>query len=186
MIRGNGMSRWIWALTCVAMALTCVAMAMTCVASAAAAQGGLSNWVVDPKSGCKVWNPHPQPKEAVSWAGACQNGLAQGPGVLQWLKDGVAYERDEGEWREGKQEGRGVQVWPTGRYEGELQAGEPEGRGALSSDAARYEGEFRGGRPHGAGTLKNAAGVFEGAWKGGCFNDGKRKASLGVPAGSCP
>jgi hypothetical protein len=118
--------------------------------------------------------------------GACRNGFAQGPGSLQWLKGGVPYERDDGEWRDGKQEGKGVQVWPTGRYEGELHAGEPDGRGVLSSDSARYEGAFRGGVAHGPGTLKNAAGVFEGVWKDGCFNDGGRRAALGAPSSSCP
>jgi hypothetical protein len=152
----------------------------------AVAQTAPSNWAADPKSGCKAWNPHPQAKETISWTGACKNGLAQGTGVLQWLKDGVPYERDEGEWRDGKQEGRGLQVWPTGRYEGQLVSGEPEGRGVLSSDSARYEGEFHGGRPDGVGALKNSGGVFDGAWKNGCFNDGKKKAALGVPASSCP
>src|ERR1700682_5638619 len=78
------------------------------------------DYVADAKSGCKVWNPHPQPNEAVSWSGACVNGLAQGSGNLQWLKDNKPYEKDEGEWNEGRQFGRGSQDWSSGRYDGEL------------------------------------------------------------------
>ena len=87
------------------------------------------SFVADPKSGCKVWNPHPQSNESVIWSGACAHGLAQGAGNLQWVHDGKPYEKDEGEWNAGQQSGRGTQVWSSGRYEGELQNGEPQGRG---------------------------------------------------------
>jgi hypothetical protein len=108
-------------------------------------------FVADPQSGCRVWNPHPQAGEAVVWSGACVNGLAQGTGRLQWLRDGQPYERDEGEWREGRQEGHGSQDWSSGRYVGDLVGGEPQGQGALTLRTAHYEGEFRAGVPHGAG-----------------------------------
>jgi hypothetical protein len=80
--------------------------------SAACAQSvQAGDFVADAKDGCKVWNPHPQPDEAVNWSGGCVNGLAQGPGNLQWLKNNKPYEKDEGEWNEGRQSGRGTQDW---------------------------------------------------------------------------
>ena len=89
------------------------------------------SFVVDPKNGCKVWNPHPQANELVIWSGVCANGFAQGAGNLQWVHDGKPYEKDEGEWNAGQQSGRGTQVWTSGRYEGELVNGEPHGGGGV-------------------------------------------------------
>jgi hypothetical protein len=44
--------------------------------SAACAQSKQTgDFVADAKSGCKVWNPHPQPDETVNWSGGCVNGL---------------------------------------------------------------------------------------------------------------
>jgi len=47
-------------------------------------------------------------------SGRCQNGLAQGPGVVQWLEGSKPSGRDEGEWRDGKMTGRGVSTWANG------------------------------------------------------------------------
>lgn len=143
-------------------------------------------FVADPGTGCRVWNPHPQPDEAVSWSGPCVNGLAQGAGHLQWLKAGKPYEKDEGEWRDGRQAGRGSQDWSSGRYDGELSGGEPHGRGVLTLRTARYEGEFRNGRPDGSGTMTGLDGVFRGTWKRGCLVGDKRRIAIGVPSASCP
>ncbi len=144
------------------------------------------DWIADAKTGCKVWNPHPAPGETVSWEGPCQNGFAAGQGRLQWIKGGAPYERDEGVWRGGRQSGEGSQTWPGGRYEGQLADGMPHGRGVLNFGDARYEGTFLNGKPSGSGLLKNAFGVFDGQWRDGCFNDGKRRASIGVPVTACP
>ena len=84
------------------------------------------SFVADEKSGCKVWNPHPEGSETVIWSGYCLNGLAQGTGSLEWMQNGKPYETDRGEWKEGRQVGRGSQNWTTGRYEGELLSGEPQ------------------------------------------------------------
>jgi hypothetical protein len=40
------------------------------------AQAG--DWITDKKSGCKIWNPRPQPNETISYAGACKDGVANG------------------------------------------------------------------------------------------------------------
>jgi opacity protein-like surface antigen len=65
-------------------------------------------------------------------------------------------------------------------------AGEPQGRGVLILQGVRYEGEFRSGKPNGAGTLIRAGESFRGTWIDGCFREGTRKASFGVPLSACP
>jgi hypothetical protein len=155
------------------------------VSAAWAQPGQVGDFVADGKTGCKVWNPHPQPDETVSWSGACDNGLAQGPGSLQWLRNGKPHEKDEGDWNEGRQTGRGTQDWSSGRYDGDLQNGEPHGRGVLTLQSARYEGEFRNGKPNGAGIVTNLDGVFKGRWKDGCLIGDKRKVSFSVPSSTC-
>jgi hypothetical protein len=144
-------------------------------------------WMADPATGCRVWNPHPQPNESVKWSGPCENGLAHGRGTVQWLKGNINFERDEGEWREGRQTGEGTQVWPSGRYEGSILNSEPHGRGVLTLQGLRYQGEFRSGKPNGTGAMMNLSGeIFQGNWNDGCFRDGERRASVGVSLSGCP
>lgn len=143
------------------------------------------SFVADPKSGCKVWNPHPQANESVTWSGACANGFAQGAGNLQWVHDGKPYEKDEGEWNAGRQSGHGAQVWSSGSYEGELVNGEPQGRGVMTLRSARYDGEFRDGKPNGTGALTSLDGLFKGDWRNGCLAGDKRKIAFGVPSSTC-
>jgi hypothetical protein len=148
------------------------------------AQAG--DWTTDLSFGCRLWNPHPQGNETIRWTGSCANGFAQGHGAAQWFRDNLPFETDEGEWWEGRQVGYGTQVWPSGRYEGELHDGEPHGRGVLVSQKVRYEGEFRNGKPHGLGALTNGTDVIYGTWTDGCFRNGTRRASFGVPLSTCP
>jgi hypothetical protein len=140
-------------------------------------------FLADSKSGCQIWNPNPQLEEIVSWSGSCTQGRAEGRGVAQWLKGGVPYETDEGEWREGRQ-ATGKQTWTGGHYEGELAGGEPNGHGVLVLQKLRYEGEFRDGKPNGLGELTAGTEVVRGNWKDGCLQ-GARKASVGVPLSAC-
>ncbi len=90
------------------------------------------DWIADTKTGCKVWNPRPAPGETVTWAGACKDGLAEGKGALEWRQGGNSHERDEGEWRAGRQMGEGAQTWPQGQYKGQFADGLPHGRGVLT------------------------------------------------------
>jgi len=159
-----------------------VAIALACSVFAPAALAG--EWIAD-AAGCRIWNPHPQGGESIRWSGTCVSGLAQGSGTLQWLRNNVPYETDEGEWREGRQVGHGTQVWPTGSYDGELIDGEPDGRGKLILQGVRYEGSFRNGKPNGPGTLTNGNEVYEGSWTNGCFRDATRRASFLVPRSAC-
>ncbi len=135
--------------------------------------------------GCKVWNPHAANGEAIRWTGACKDGFVEGMGTLEWQRGGKTYERDEGQWRGGRQV-NGSQVWPGGQYDGYLADGLPSGRGVLILGDARYDGLFLNGRPNGNGTLTNASGSFDGTWTDGCFNDGKRRAAIGVSLETCP
>jgi hypothetical protein len=167
----------------VGMILLASALALGCPAADAQSQAG--GFVTDAKSGCKVWNPHPQSNETVSWSGGCVDGLAQGPGTLQWLNNNKPYEKDEGEWNKGQQSGRGTQVWSSGRYDGDILNGEPHGQGAMTLPSARYEGTFSDGKPNGTGTMTNQEGVFKGNWKDGCLVGDKRRIAFGVPPSTC-
>lgn len=143
------------------------------------------DFVADPRSGCKVWDPHPLAGETASWSGECAGGLAQGNGTVLWSRDGQPFEKDEGRWDQGRQSGRGTQDWRSGRYEGELSAGEPTGHGIMMLQTSRYEGEFRNGKPNGEGTATNLQGVYKGRWKDGCLTQGKQTITFAVPSSSC-
>jgi hypothetical protein len=161
---------------------TGVALAGALAAPRLAQAGG---WIADPSSECRVWNPNPESGESIKWLGSCANGLAEGHGIAQWFRSNIPIETDEGDWREGRQTGKGSQSWSSGRYDGELADGEPNGRGVLTLPKLRYDGEFRNGRPNGVGTMTNGKDIYQGTWKEGCFQDDKRKAAIGVPISSC-
>jgi hypothetical protein len=207
---------------------------MAVLASPTWAQTVKAGWIADSKSGCKVWNPYPQPHEAISWSGTCKNGFAQGSGILQWSQSGKPAGRYEGEYRDGKvnvrgaftapdgsryvgewrdnqRNGEGEQSWPNGdryqgeykddkfdglgtytwddgsRYVGEWQQNRQNGRGAQTwPDGSHYEGEYRDDKAHGQGKYVNVKNdVFEGQWINGCFEEGDRKAAVGVAAAKC-
>jgi hypothetical protein len=143
------------------------------------------DFISDPKSGCKVWDPHPLAGETVSWSGDCIKGLANGAGTVLWSRDGKPFEKDEGSWDHGRQSGRGNQDWVSGRYEGELSGGESSGHGVMMLQSSRYEGEFRNGKPSGEGTATNLQGVYKGRWKDGCLTQGKQTITFAVPSSSC-
>ena len=142
------------------------------------------DWVIA-GDGCKVWNPNPTSGETIRWTGACKDGFVEGMGTLEWQRGGKTYERDEGQWHGGRQIS-GSQVWPGGQYDGQFADSLPNGRGVLTFGESRYEGLFLNGKPNGKGTLTNVSGAFDGNWTDGCFNDGKRRAAIGVSLQSCP
>lgn len=166
-----------------------------------AAQAPQPGWIADTKTGCRVWNPSPQPNETISWSGRCPNGAAQGRGVTQWFVAGKPSERHEGEFLDGTLNGRGLSTlsdgsryegefrhstkngrgfysWPSGnRYDGEWRDDKRNGRGVLTlASGARYEGEWRDDRPNGSGTYNQANGeTYSGTWTNGCFQQGNRR-----------
>src|SRR6266853_1959819 len=129
-----------------------------------AAQPLRPDWVTDPSSGCRVWNPNPQGDETITWSGACRDGLAEGRGVLQWFHN----------------------MRPAERYEGEFRAGRENGYGVLSKPKARYEGEFKDGKAHGLGHYVAPGYNYTGIWADGCFRDGNKVVGIGRDASSCP
>lgn len=78
------------------------------------ASPGNPGWAVDVRTGCWVWNSNPQPVESVTWTAGCEaDGRASGSGHL--VSDyGGKTSSYEGEIRDGKQHGRGVNTWANG------------------------------------------------------------------------
>lgn len=147
-----------------------------------------AGWIADAKTGCRIWNDLPQPKETVSWTGGCQNDLAQGRGVLQWFSSGKLVATYEGEYQDGKMNGRGVFLISHGnRYEGELRDDQPSGRGVFTDTTGnRYEGEWRNGVANGTGTFKLVNGAtYSGTWKNGCYRQGNRTAWVATTPKDC-
>jgi hypothetical protein len=186
-----------------------LAVAAILVQSSVVAQP-TGDWIADPKTGCKVWNPYPGPGQSIAWTGDCTDGLAQGRGTLQWFKDGKPGERDEGEFNGGKQDGRGVRVFTNGaRYEGDFKNGKREGYGvevyagggryegrwkdnifeghgvAALANGNRFEGEFQDGKPNGHGTYKTKDGTVSGNWTDGCFSEGGVQATFMATKATC-
>jgi hypothetical protein len=112
-----------------------------------------SDEVKDPKTGCGAVMMNAEPSIGITWSGACDYGLAQGKGVLQWTKNGAPTDRYEGEMKEGLYEGQGKLTYANkARYEGEFKAGERDGKGTfVFPSGARLTAEFREGRPQGHG-----------------------------------
>jgi hypothetical protein len=189
-------------------AIAFVAAFVSCVTFAAAAESG---WIADSSTGCRVYNPHPQPNESITWSGACGNGLAQGRGLLKWFEGGKLSATFDVEYRDGKMEGHGIATFANGdrfegeyrddkrnghgkevnfdgqRFEGEFRDGKKNGRGRESwSDGASYEGNWRNGKPDGLGKYIADGETFEGTWIDGCFKKGSQRAAIARPLNSCP
>lgn len=131
----------------------CLAI-LLCFANIAAAQAP-AGWIADRRTGCKVWNPEPVPKETISWDGPCKGGIANGSGTLQWFKSGKLSLREEGELRNGRLEGRGLSVDADGtRQEGEFSDGKLNGRGITTyADGTRVVGNFIDDKMEGRGVV---------------------------------
>lgn len=116
-----------------------------------ASAGG--NWMAT-NEGCNVWNPAPMSGETASWDGACGNGMAQGHGTVSWFQYGRTGNRVEGDYVNGRHEGKAVVRYPDGSvYEGYLT---PDG-----------------GTRHGYGVLRRADGrVQAGVWDNGSLTSG--------------
>ncbi len=144
-----------------------------------------SAWMAAARTGCKVWNPQPERGETVTWTGACVGGFASGPGVTQWIEDGVPGERTEGARVAGHLQGRGVQFFENGdRFDGEWKDDRKSGQGTYkAANGLTYVGGFKDDVFDGMGTLDDGAGYrYVGEWKAGrrngvgtaTFKDGSR------------
>jgi hypothetical protein len=81
--------------------------------------------------------------------------------------------RYEGEWVEGKREGKGtLTIARYGRCVGDWKGDTLEGRGVYTwASGETYEGEFRGGAFDGSGTMVYASGMkYAGMWVKGVQN----------------
>jgi hypothetical protein len=77
-------------------------------------------WITATNQPCKIWNPHPEPNESVTWSGPCKDGYASGQGLLRWTVNGKLDAEFEGRYANGKRNGRGVLTTPDGKHmEGE-------------------------------------------------------------------
>ncbi len=112
------------------LALTLLALAAGSGLAAAQAAPLPAGWMGDSRTGCKLWNPMPQPGETVRWSGACEGGFAVGPGVTEWYEDGEPTEIVEGGRVAGHLQGKGVQT---------------------TADGARFEGTWKDDRRNGPG-----------------------------------
>lgn len=144
-----------------------------------------ADWATDP-NGCRIWNSWDV--STLVWHGACPDGYAEGPGVLEQYYQGKLSSRFEGNLVRGKKaghgvmtysdgeryegmyvddmrQGRGVYTWPTGdRYEGDYVANRRTGRGVYTWGSGtkwagdRYEGEYVDGKKEGRGVYVSASG----------------------------
>ena|SRR5262249_3388774 len=147
------------------MTIRFLSAALILLALPAQAQELQPTLITDSRTGCAVWNLYPDPKDSITWSGACANGLAQGRGILQWFTDGKEYARYEGEYRDGKENGKGVMTWANGD---------------------RFKGEYRNGLPNGNGTKRTVKGaVYTGTWNNGCFKQSDRWATAHTTAADC-
>lgn len=101
------------------------------------------------------------------YQGASKNGIPHGQGILRY-PNGDCY---EGEWMDGKRNGRGIYRISSMNafYEGEWKDGKQHGQGTFTySSGDFYEGEWKDGKQHGQGTLIYAnGGCYKGEWKDG-------------------
>ena len=110
-----------------------------------------SNW-----NGTGKWEWFTKPNELtyVKYNGQIRNGIPNGEGVMTGRK--IRY---VGEWRFGKEHGKGVQTvgdesdsWKS-RYEGQFKDGYQHGQGTETFKGRVYTGEWVKGRKHGQGQM---------------------------------
>ncbi|MCH5252219.1 MAG: TIR domain-containing protein [Lachnospiraceae bacterium] len=113
--------------------------------------------------------------DGVIYTGTKVNGVIDGYGKAEYTENS-AYEPGyyEGEWKEGKLEGKGIRYWSESgdRYEGEFKDYKRNGQGIwYYSNGNRYEGEYKNDKKNGQGIYywEESGERYEGEWK-----DGKR------------
>lgn len=169
-----------------------------------------AGWISDSKSKCKIWNEIPDAPESVSWVGACNSGIADGLGRLQWFRnqklrftyegsvtngrltgtgtytfpDGDNY---QGEMVDGQRNGSGVYKWSNGEeYSGGWLHSEMNGHGKLTiNNNSSYEGGFRKDLPDGEGTYLTYGNAHAGIWNLGCLREGDDWIALRVNKALC-
>jgi hypothetical protein len=112
-------------------------------------------WQSDLITGCRAWNPAPQPNEVFSWRGDCNDGYIDGYGILYWIVDGIPGRKEKATFMQGKKYGQGIVTWPTGeRYEGNYYDGLKNGWGIYTwANGDRYKGQWLNDKRTGKGVL---------------------------------
>src|SRR5665213_2250586 len=101
------------------------------LAATAHAENSPTGWIADAKTGCKIWDAAPDPDEKITWSGACAAGMAEGTGTLQLYVGDAPGARYEGDMRNGRADGHGINTLPDGtRYEGAWRNNAAHGLGA--------------------------------------------------------
>lgn len=122
------------------------------------AQPGQTGWTPDSVTGCKVWNPRPQPNETVTWSGSCINGFVEGYGVITWKTNGTVNEVWKATYKNGRQtDGLAEATYMnSGRlYKGTRENGSWNGKVRITDLKYNlvYDGYMKGSNYNGFGTL---------------------------------
>lgn len=137
-------------------------------------------------NGCKLSNQNPQPNETVTWTGSCNQGYAEGEGVVKWTV-GEKSSTEQVRLVRGKRQGRCVSTHNDGAesegncvndvrigpgrfkykdgaiWEGTYTNGSRTGRGKLTyAGGNTYEGDFVNGKLQGKGKLVWNSNTYEG------------------------
>ena len=133
-----------------------------------------SDWIADPKTGCKVVNPQPLPNETIEFIGNCSNGFANGKGVLTWYQDGMFKSRSEGIYINGVRKGFGYTEYQNSdKYIGDFKDNKQNGQGTYTymRSGNKYVGEFKDDKVNGQGTEYSSNGsiIRQGIWADGNF-----------------
>jgi hypothetical protein len=105
--------------------------------------------------GCRVEGNIVNARQTFTWSGACPNGLADGPGLLEIFESGKKIVSAKGNMRGGKPYGVVTLSFANGAtYVGGLENGNMAGHGILRlPDGNRLEGEFKAGKLNGKGAV---------------------------------
>ena len=111
--------------------------------------------------------------------GPLKDGLLEGTGRIVWSE----VRSYEGQFHQGRMQGQGKMLIPSGVFEGEYRAGDLEGQGSYTAkDGVRYQGQFAHGEFDGQGTLVDSSGNrYEGQFSQGRFTgQGRMTDSSGL------
>ena len=167
---------------------TCLSCVLGCVAASAAADAPATpqstpqipagqsetaqlHWLHDQQTGCRAPDPDFAEGDDIVWAGACANGVVDGPGTLTFLNKGQPQVTISGAFKNGDLEpGRASLTWPDGsKYDGAQIEGKFNGDGVfISAQNDRLDGEWKDGALNGHAVVTWANGNrYDGGWLNG-------------------
>jgi hypothetical protein len=77
-------------------------------------QSSGGGYVIDIRTGCKVWTDYHSPSVSASWSGDCKDKLATGFGTLVWFYEGKETAQYVGNMQQGNPHGNGKYSWSNG------------------------------------------------------------------------